>query len=67
MKFVASGARHIAFISRSGDTKPEAMAAVDELTGHGAQVKVYRNDVADEASFYPLWNNVCISFRPSKE
>ena len=51
MEFVASGARHIAFVSRSGDTKPEARAVVDELTGRGAQVKVYRSDVADEASF----------------
>lgn len=51
MEFVASGARHIAFVSRSGDTKPEAKAAVNELTGRGAQVKVYRSDIADEASF----------------
>lgn len=51
MEFVASGARHIAFVSRSGDTKPEAKAVVDELTGRGAQVKVYRSDIADEASF----------------
>ena len=51
MEFVASGARHIAFVSRSGDTKPEAKAVVDELSGRGAQVKVYRSDIADEASF----------------
>ena len=51
MEFVASGARHIAFISRSGDTKPEAAAVVDGLTARGAQVKVYRSDIADEASF----------------
>ena len=51
MEFVASGARHIAFVSRSGDSKPEAKAVVEELTGHGAQVKVYRSDIADEASF----------------
>lgn len=51
MEFLASGARHIAFISRSGDAKPEAMAVVNELTGRGAQVKVYRGDIADEASF----------------
>ena len=51
MKFVASGARHIASLSRSGDTKPEAKAVIDQLTARGAQVKVYRGDVADEGSF----------------
>jgi len=50
-EFVASGARHIAFISRSGDTKQEAKDIVDELTAHGAQVKVFRGDVAKQASF----------------
>ncbi|MCJ1312675.1 Reducing polyketide synthase rads1 [Agyrium rufum] len=51
MEFVASGARHIAFVSRSGDTKPEAKAVVEELTERGACVKVYRSDIADAASF----------------
>ncbi|PSN68460.1 hypothetical protein BS50DRAFT_676305 [Corynespora cassiicola Philippines] len=50
-EFVASGARHIAFISRSGDTKPEAKATIDELASHGAQVKVFACDVADKTSF----------------
>jgi NADPH:quinone reductase-like Zn-dependent oxidoreductase/NAD(P)-dependent dehydrogenase (short-subunit alcohol dehydrogenase family) len=50
-EFVASGARHIAFVSRSGDTKPEAKSIVDELTAHGAQVKVFCGDVADQVSF----------------
>ncbi|KAE8350731.1 phenolpthiocerol synthesis polyketide synthase ppsB [Aspergillus coremiiformis] len=51
IELIASGCRHLAFISRSGDTRPEAKAVVDELTGRGAQVKVFRGDVADEASF----------------
>lgn len=50
-EFVASGVRHIAFVSRSGDTKPEAKATVDELVAHGAQVKVFSGDVADQVSF----------------
>lgn len=50
-EFVASGARHLAFISRSGDSKPEAKTTVDELAAHGAQVKVFVGDVADQASF----------------
>ena len=51
MEFVASGARHITFISRSGDDKPEAKTLVNELTGNGAQVRIYRSDIAHEASF----------------
>ena len=50
MEFVASGARYIAFVSRSGDTKSEAKAVVHELAARGAQVKVYRGDVSDEVS-----------------
>jgi zearalenone synthase (highly reducing iterative type I polyketide synthase) len=36
MEFVASGARHIAFLSRSGERKPKAKAVVDQLAAHGA-------------------------------
>ena len=50
-EFIASGARHIAFVSRSGNTKPEAKATVDELVAHGAQVKVFSGDVSDPSSF----------------
>ncbi len=49
-EFVASEARHIAFVSRSED-KLEAKAIVDELAAHGAQVKVFCGDVADQISF----------------
>jgi hypothetical protein len=38
-EFVASGARNIAFLSRSGDTTPQAKAVVDELAGQGIQVR----------------------------
>ncbi|KAL6232450.1 hypothetical protein BDW75DRAFT_247185 [Aspergillus navahoensis] len=50
-EFVACGARHIAFISRSGDSSAEAKATVQDLTTFGAVVKAYRADVADEAAF----------------
>lgn len=49
--FVACGARHLAFISRSGDSKAEAKAIVNELLTQGAQVKVFNGDVAGQASF----------------
>jgi zearalenone synthase (highly reducing iterative type I polyketide synthase) len=50
-EFVASGARHIAFISRSGDSSADAKATVQDLTTFGAVVKAYRADVADEPAF----------------
>ncbi|PKX89224.1 type I polyketide synthase [Aspergillus novofumigatus IBT 16806] len=50
-EFVACGARHIAFISRSGDSSAEAKATIQDLTTSGAVVKAYRADVADETAF----------------
>ncbi|KAK1573272.1 KR domain-containing protein [Colletotrichum navitas] len=50
-ELVASGARNIAFISRSGDRKPDAKVTVDRLVSRGANVRVYRADVSDEAAF----------------
>ncbi|TLD11793.1 hypothetical protein PspLS_11646 [Pyricularia sp. CBS 133598] len=50
-QFVASGARHLAFLSRSGDGSPDAQALIKDLSGRGAVVKAYRGDVSDPASF----------------
>ncbi|KAF7175096.1 hypothetical protein CNMCM7691_006500 [Aspergillus felis] len=50
-EFVACGARHMAFISRSGDSSAEAKATIQDLTTSGAVVKAYRADVADETAF----------------
>lgn len=51
-EFVASGARNIAFLSRSGDSTPVAKAIVDELVASpGVKVRAYRGDVGDKASF----------------
>ncbi|CAO2653522.1 Nn.00g029330.m01.CDS01 [Neocucurbitaria sp. VM-36] len=50
--FVASGARNIAFLSRSGDSTPQAKGIVDELlAAEGVQVKAFRGDISDRASF----------------
>ncbi|KAJ6133992.1 phenolpthiocerol synthesis polyketide synthase ppsB [Penicillium sp. IBT 18751x] len=49
-EFVACGARHIAFISRSGDSSADAKATIQDLTTFGAIVKAYRADVADESA-----------------
>lgn len=50
-EFVASEARHIAFVSRSEDKKPEAKTTVDDLVAQEAQVKMFSDDVADQVSF----------------
>ncbi|KAK2786787.1 Highly reducing polyketide synthase curS1 [Onygenales sp. PD_12] len=50
-EFVACGARHIAFVSRSGDSSAEAKATIQELATRGAVVKAYRADIADETAF----------------
>lgn len=44
------GARHFAFISRSGADKPEAAAVVEGITRAGATAQVFRADAADEAA-----------------
>jgi zearalenone synthase (highly reducing iterative type I polyketide synthase) len=51
-EFVASGARNIAFLSRSGDSTSAAKAILDELeASEGVKARVYRGDVGDKASF----------------
>ncbi|KAF2273799.1 reducing polyketide synthase [Westerdykella ornata] len=52
-EFVACGARNIAFLSRSGDSTPQAKAIIDELTSRtpGVRIKAYRGDISDNASF----------------
>lgn len=42
------GARHFAFISRSGADKPEAAQVVKGIENQGAVAKVFRADASDE-------------------
>jgi NAD(P)-dependent dehydrogenase (short-subunit alcohol dehydrogenase family) len=65
-EFAASEARHIAFVSRSEDTKPEAKAIVDELAAHGAQVKMFCGDVADQISFLAVMEQCSQQLAPIK-
>lgn len=50
-QFIASGARHLAFISRSGSSTPQAQAVVTELQERNIDFRTYRGDVSDETSF----------------
>ncbi|KAF2096874.1 reducing polyketide synthase [Rhizodiscina lignyota] len=65
-EFVASGARNIAFLSRSGDTTPQAKAVLDELSGQGILVKAYRGDIADETSFFAAMEQCSQQLPPIK-
>ncbi|KAI1768083.1 hypothetical protein GGR53DRAFT_518100 [Hypoxylon sp. FL1150] len=42
------GARHFAFISRSGADKPEAARLIESINAAGASTKVFRADATDE-------------------
>lgn len=44
------GARHFAFVSRSGIDKPEAARLVADIQQSGASTKVLRADAADECA-----------------
>ncbi|KAI8627782.1 putative polyketide synthase [Xylariaceae sp. FL1651] len=48
---IRHGAKHIAFVSRSGAAKPEAKATMDELENMGVHATSYRCDVADPKAF----------------
>ncbi|KAI2478999.1 Polyketide synthase module protein [Pyrenophora tritici-repentis] len=50
-EFIACGARHIAFVSRSGNAGEKAKATIDDLTALGAVVKAYQADITDEDAF----------------
>lgn len=49
--FVGSGARNLAFVSRSGDDSTEAKKTIAQLQARlGVSVKVYKADIADKSS-----------------
>jgi NADPH:quinone reductase-like Zn-dependent oxidoreductase len=50
-ELVASGARNLAFLSRSGDKAPAAKALLEDLASQKVRVYAYAVDVADEKSF----------------
>ena len=44
---VRQGAKHIVFLSRSGDKKPEAKETIRSLRNQGANVAAYSCDIAN--------------------
>ncbi|OLN81058.1 Lovastatin diketide synthase LovF 20 [Colletotrichum chlorophyti] len=59
-----SGARNLAFISRSGASKGDSRTLLDELSQRGAFVKAYRADVADATSLRSALASSCLQDLP---
>ncbi|KAL6885742.1 hypothetical protein GGI43DRAFT_432364 [Trichoderma evansii] len=60
------GAKHFVFLSRSGNTRPEAQALLDELREQGVSSTVTAVDVADKAQLEAALNKVKQSCPPIK-
>ncbi|KAM0716793.1 hypothetical protein Q7P37_008238 [Cladosporium fusiforme] len=66
LELVASGARHLAFISRSGDSTPQAKATLAELEQRNLDFRVYRGDVSNEESFLDAMKRCSSDLPPIK-
>ncbi|KJZ79056.1 hypothetical protein HIM_01829 [Hirsutella minnesotensis 3608] len=61
---VDHGARHLAFLSRSGTAKDEARELVAKLEAAGIETKVYAGDVADEKRLKDVIEDIRQSMPP---
>jgi NAD(P)-dependent dehydrogenase (short-subunit alcohol dehydrogenase family) len=59
-----NGARHIAFISRSGDARTEAKKVMDALKEAGVEAKAYAGDVADKLQLSNVLDDISRSMPP---
>lgn len=53
-----NGARHIAFISRSGDAREVAKKVIHTLTEAGVEAKAYAGDVSDRAQLKSILDDI---------
>ncbi len=58
------GAKHLVLLGRSGDSKPEAKKAVQELRDKGAEILVARVDVSKEGELKKLLGSIAQSMPP---
>ncbi|KAI1288683.1 hypothetical protein F5Y03DRAFT_80798 [Xylaria venustula] len=58
------GARHIAFISRSGGARQEAKDLLEKLGTLGVDAKAYAGDVADKSRLQEILREIAISMPP---
>ena len=60
------GAKHLAFISRSGDTKPEAKKTLAELEAMGVRATSFSCDTVDEAAVKATVTEITMHMPPIK-
>ncbi len=58
------GARHLAFISRSGDASSDAQAVIKGLSEQGVQTKVYAGDITDHAALERILEDISVNLPP---
>lgn len=58
------GARHLAFISRSGDASSNAQAVIKGLSEQGVQTKVYAGDITDHAALERILEDISVNLPP---
>lgn len=58
------GARHIAFISRSGSAQPEAKKLITKLEECGVEAKAYAGDVSDKVHLRNILDEISESMPP---
>ncbi|KAF4594413.1 polyketide synthase [Ophiocordyceps camponoti-floridani] len=61
---VEHGARHLAFVSRSGDSRPEARKLLDTLAKAGVKTRAYAGDVADRDGLEAILDDVARRMPP---
>ncbi|KAL6720039.1 hypothetical protein ACLMJK_001960 [Lecanora helva] len=61
---VRQGAKHIAFLSRSGDKKPEAKETIQALRNQGATVAAYSCDIANTVEVQRVVDQCSNEFPP---
>lgn len=61
---VRQGAKHIVFLSRSGDKKPEAKETIRALRNQGTNVAAYSCDIANLDEVSSVLNHCAKDFPP---
>lgn len=61
---VCQGAKHLVFLSRSGDKKSEAKETIRDLKNQGASVAAYSCDIADMGEVQSVLNQCAKEFPP---
>ncbi|KAH7316499.1 hypothetical protein B0I35DRAFT_479336 [Stachybotrys elegans] len=61
---ISHGARHVAFVSRSGASSHAAQSWVDDLREKDVDVRVYQVDICDSAALSTAMDQICLEMPP---